>query len=254
MVAIYEPWKFCVFTEKKPTLFLHYLKAHMIVGNGLLARAFSNAFREDDSIIVFASGVSNSRESRIEAFARERELLNTALEKRKFLIYFSTCSIHDPDLAGSPYTRHKLEMENLALGMGEVAIFRLPQVVGHTTNPHTLTNYLHHQISTRAQFHVWRHARRNLIDVSDVASIVTHLIRSRQVDRRVTNIACPYTTGIPDLVRIFEEVLGILAMCDTIDAGASYEIDTSLTLAIAEQLNLTFDQHYIKKIVKKYYA
>lgn len=47
----------------------------MIVGNGLVASAFLPYFAEDPEIMIFASGVSNSRETRKEEFVREEKLL-----------------------------------------------------------------------------------------------------------------------------------------------------------------------------------
>jgi nucleoside-diphosphate-sugar epimerase len=226
----------------------------MIIGNGLLAQAFAPTFTDDPDVIVFASGVSNSRETRPEAFARERALLSATLTRNGFILYFSTCSTHDPELVGSPYVRHKIEMERLAQSAARCAIFRLPQVVGHTPNPHTLTNHLHRQISAGTPVQVWLHARRNLIDVSDVAAIVTRLVRNHQADRVVTNIACPFSIAIPDLVRIFEQVLDIRAVCDNVDAGASYDIEAGLAIETARQAGIRFDQHYVSNLIWKYYA
>lgn len=75
----------------------------MIVGNGLIASAFSSYFRDDPNVVVFASGVSNSRECRGEAFQRERQMLMDALRLEKFMLYFSTCSVNDPELLDTPY-------------------------------------------------------------------------------------------------------------------------------------------------------
>ena len=47
----------------------------MVVGTGLLAKAFLE-YENDDNIIVFASGVSNSKEISREEFDREKLLLN----------------------------------------------------------------------------------------------------------------------------------------------------------------------------------
>ncbi len=225
----------------------------MIIGNGLLAQAFLPAFKDDVDITVFASGVSNSRETNEAAFARERELLIGTLQKNTFILYFSTCSVHDPELSESRYVRHKLEMEALVRGASRMAIFRLPQVVGHTTNPHTLTNYLHQHIKSRSSFHIWLHARRNLIDVSDVATIVTHLVKHNQANGVIANIACPFSITIPDLVRIFENHLDIRAVCDTVDAGAGYDIDVALAVATAAKTGIVFDRNYLKNLIEKYY-
>ena len=54
----------------------------MIVGKGLIAKAYKN-FNLHKNIIIFASGVSNSKEFRKKEFARERDLLIKNLDKKK---------------------------------------------------------------------------------------------------------------------------------------------------------------------------
>lgn len=226
----------------------------MIIGNGLLAQAFLSDFDDDADHIIFASGVSNSQEERPQAFARERELLLSALAKNKKLIYFSTCSVHDPALSLSFYVRHKMEMEELTLNSKKNTVFRLPQVVGKTQNPHTLTNYLYRQISTRSSFKIWLDARRYLIDIADVASIATYLLKNDQTGGLITNISCPHSVSILDLVGIFENLLEIPAIYDTVNAGASYEIDTLMANETAIKIGTNFNQDYVRKTIYQYYA
>lgn len=165
----------------------------MIVGNGLLATAFAPRFASDRALTLFASGVSNSRETRQTEFDRECDLLQHTLQAAPVLLYCSTCSVHDPELSRSPYVQHKLAMEQLIQRAGpQHAIVRLPQVVGFSANPHTLTNYLYRQISAGERFQLWLQARRNLIDVTDVVAIVSHLIDTRQIAGASLNVACPF--------------------------------------------------------------
>lgn len=159
----------------------------MIVGNGMIASAFKSYFGDDPDVIVFASGVSNSRENRGEEFLREKKMLMECMSYEKFTFYFSTCSVNDPELLDAPYVVHKKEMETLVRSAKDYAIFRLPQVVGKTPNPNTLTNYLYRQIMSGSNFKVWRHATRNLIDVDDVASIVSYLVRASLASGVTTN-------------------------------------------------------------------
>lgn len=226
----------------------------MIIGNGLLAQAFSSEFSDDADHIIFASGVSNSQEDRPQAFARERELLLSTLAENKKLVYFSTCSVHDPALSLSLYVRHKIEMEKLILNSTKNMVFRLPQVVGKTQNPHTLTNYLYRQISTRSSFKIWLDARRYLIDVADVASIAAYLIKNDQSGGLITNISYPHSISILDLVGIFENLLEIPAIYDTVNAGAAYEIDTLTAKETAIKIGTHFNQDYVRKTIHQYYA
>lgn len=226
----------------------------MIIGKGLIANAFAPHFGEDESLIIFASGVSNSREARSEAFFRERHMLIEALNLKKMLVYFSTCSVNDPELIGTPYVNHKKEMEALVRSAKDFAIFRLPQVVGKTQNPNTLTNYLFQQIKSGANFQVWRNATRNLIDVEDVALIATHLIRSSIASGQTINIACPFSVSILQLVNIFEKVLGKKASYTVVDSGGTYAIDSNIATQVAKKINIDFDDSYVEELIRKYYG
>ena len=62
----------------------------MIVGHGLLARAFEPRYGDDPRVTIFASGVSNSRESVPAAFERERAMLVPLLHGRGLLRHLLT--------------------------------------------------------------------------------------------------------------------------------------------------------------------
>ena len=227
----------------------------MIIGNGLLATAFAPAFAASREVLVFASGVSNSRETRAEEFALERRMLEEAIDSAPLLVYFSTCSVHDPALQEAPYVRHKRALEALVQERAaRHAIFRLPQVVGRTPNPHTLTNFLAAQIKGGQEIQVWTEARRNLIDVDDVAAIGTWILQEQAPQQLVTNIACPFSIAVPELVALFESVLGVSARTTPVQAGGRYPLDTGLAQQAASALGIRFDEHYLPNLIRKYYA
>lgn len=107
----------------------------MIIGNGDIAKVLPDR----DDFIWFASGVSNSLETRSSEFSREKDLLFTfADERERKLVYFSTLSIFYKD---SPYTRHKKKMEQYVKMFPKYTIIRIGNI-DWGTNPHTLINYL----------------------------------------------------------------------------------------------------------------
>ena len=117
----------------------------MVVGNGMMAEAFST-FRNNDRVVIFASGVSNSLEKDPVAFIREKNLLLRTREENaeKLLVYFGTCSVDDPDRRDTPYVRHKLEMEELlANSAGSWMVLRLPLAIGPGHRGPTLAQYLY---------------------------------------------------------------------------------------------------------------
>lgn len=219
----------------------------------MMAQAFSGAFAADPWVLVFASGVSNSRATDAAQFQRERALLARALAAGKVTVYFGTCSVDDPELRETPYVRHKLEMEKLVAAGKENLILRVPQAVGRTSNPHTLTNFVHAHIVSGSPFQVWRNARRNFIDVAHVAAIATSLVREMGLRGTTVNVAAPESTAMPELVRTFEKVLGREARCEMLDAGGAYPIDARLACDTARSLGIHFDQGYLTRTLASYY-
>lgn len=229
----------------------------MIVGNGLLATAFSKYKHRLDRVCVHAAGVSNSANIDESEFERERQCLSKGLqdapENIKF-IYFSTCSVYDPSMESNRYVMHKLLMEELVKSRGNYLIFRLPQVVGTTLNPNTLFNFLIAKIIRDESFALWTTATRNLIDVEDVAAIVSELLRNEQLKNRVINIANFKSVKVKDVVSIIEKMLGKKAIYIEEARGSDYQIDISEIRPVLTKLGIHFDNdNYIKNMIQKYY-
>lgn len=229
----------------------------MIVGKGLLARAFEPHFGKDSDVVVFASGVSNSLETRASEFAREQTLLCRLLgsEARRF-VYFGSCGVTaaEPDL--TPYMKHKLAMESLVLSAPHGLVLRLPQVVGRTENHHTLTNFLRDHIVSGEHFTVWAHAERNLIDIDDIVKIGVRLGLATALPTKPATVSIAATRSLlmPEIVGIFERVLGKTANCSYIEKGAPMLIDTSVVENVSAGLGIDLGTGYIARVIDKYYA
>ena len=229
----------------------------MIIGSGLLARAFTAFFSQGDEVCIYAAGVSNSSCADKSEFDRERLRLENALHQAKSVdtfVYFGTCSVADPEAMNTPYVQHKLAMEKLASSHPQHLILRLPQVAGITPNPHTLLNYLYAKIARSEAFILWKHAKRNIIDVDDIASISQQLI-SNDVSRNITlNIANPANYSMGDIVKAMEKAVGKRAIYEVADRGTAYSIDTSAMLPVAEQAGIKFGSDYLERVIGKYYG
>src|SRR5665213_3242945 len=106
----------------------------MIIGHGDIASVLPD--RED--LLFFASGVSNSGETRESEYDRELNLL-MAQNKSSHIVYFSSLAILERD---TRYTRHKRAMEaQVKFNFGHYCIVRLGNI-DWGTNPHTFINYL----------------------------------------------------------------------------------------------------------------
>ena len=225
----------------------------MIVGSGLVARAFARRYAEDNDTLVFASGVSNSGETDQAAFERERSMLLEHLDgPQRRLVYFGSCNVVN-DQEHSPYFQHKRAMEALVTGSGKGTVLRLPQVVGRTRNPNTLTNFIRDCILQGRPLTVWTHAQRNLIDVDDVALIATRILESDSVPA-VVAIASPWSLPMPAIVDLFERVLQRPAQRLLVDRGAPMTIDSTLAESVARDVGVDFGPNYPLKVIEKYYG
>lgn len=252
-----------------PIVIRHFIKAYsndlsypqsvfaiVIIGSGLLARAFPDAFLARADVCIFAAGVSNSSCTNPNEFLRERQRLNEALRQSDGIdafIYFGTCSVTDTDALNTPYVQHKLAMEQMVAAHPGNLILRLPQVAGKTPNPHTLLNFLYARISRSEAFDLWSKAKRNIIDVEDVALIAQQLMANNSMRNRTLNIANIVSYSMTDIVTTMESVVGKPAVYNVVTKGSEYPIDTSAIVPILENAGVDFTHDYLEKVVSKYY-
>ncbi len=229
----------------------------MIIGSGLLAHAFAPAFSQRKEVCIYAAGVSNSSCTDEHEFARERERLSAALQQAgaaDVFVYFGTCSVADPEAQSTPYVRHKLAMEALVARHPRHLILRLPQVAGRTPNPHTLLNYLYARISRSESFRLWRNARRNIIDVDDVAAITARLIADPAARNLTLNVANPSSYTMADIVGAMEKAVGKHAIYESAERGSGYPIDTRAISPLLEDAGVKFGPDYLERVLDKYYG
>lgn len=145
----------------------------MIVGNGLIASSFIGLNNHEDCLI-FASGVSDSNETSLKEFNRERVLLLNSLKQNKELkfIYFSSILV---GISNNEYYNHKMEMENIIKDMSNnYIIFRVPQIIGVDGNKNNLIKTLANSIKTNTEIIVYKDVDRSLVDVEDIVRIVDY--------------------------------------------------------------------------------
>ena len=169
-------------------------------------------------------------------------------------VYFSTCSILDPDLADKPYVLHKDAMEALVKAHPGHQIFRLPQLAGRSVNPHTLLNYLYARISRSERFSIWGNATRNIIDVDDVVKIVRHIIDGHHFNRDTTNVANIQNYPVKRIVSTMERVCGKTALFDAIERGTCYPIDMQRVAPLLPEAGVEFGSAYLSNVLQKYYG
>ncbi|MCK9398789.1 MAG: NAD-dependent epimerase/dehydratase family protein [Bacteroidales bacterium] len=227
----------------------------MVVGNGMLATAFIKAGINTDYHIIFASGVSNSFEKDPGEFNKETDLLLSYKQTGSRLVYFSTVSIYDPSLSGNPYIQHKLNIEKIIKdGFSKYLIIRLPNVVGRSNNPNTLTNFFYLSLINDRPFNLYLNASRYLIDLEDVVRL-TSLVIQKAKDNQKINLVLDNKMSVPKIVKMLSEITGKRAIYKMIAEGSDYEIDDSPAKKIIGTEQFRIDpEEYNFHLLSKYYG
>ena len=126
----------------------------MVIGNGMVAKRFGS-YKINDQFLIFASGVSNSKNINPGVYERELILLQRSIKENpeKILVYFSTCSIYDPGEENSKYVLHKRQIEELIQkDQKHFYVFRVSNLVGHSRKSKYYIKFLCLPYPERDQF------------------------------------------------------------------------------------------------------
>lgn len=226
----------------------------MIIGNGLIASLFTEHDREN--VIFFASGISNSLETKESEFLREENLIRTTIEENpnKIFIYFSTCSIYDSSKTESQYVLHKLKMEQIIAELcPQYLILRVSNAVGKGGNPNLLMNYLIRSVKSGESINVHTKATRNLIDTEDIKNITLLLLEKQELNK-IVNLAYLENYSIIEILQIIEKFFHLNININLIKAGSGYDISIPDIENYFIENQLTTKEAYLCRILEKYYA
>ena len=227
----------------------------LVVGNGLLANKFRSSNLPVDTIVI-ASGVSNSSELRQSEFDREKELVLSYAEVGKVLIYFSSCSVELSEKMWTPYIRHKYEMESLIISNKLGLVYRLPNVVGFGGNDKTMFNFFCSAILNEKEIFVRKNAKRSLIDVDDVVTLVEYLLTSnmsrKELSYDLMRVVLPTQYSVIEIINVIQAHYGKKAIAsmgeiDFLDVAKSYVVEDCIKKQV-----IKFDHTYLSRLVKKY--
>lgn len=227
----------------------------MVIGNGMIAKRFES-YRNNNQFVVFASGVSNSKNTNDDDYKRESELLQNTIHHNqgKTLLYFSTCSIYDPEENKSKYVVHKKTIEKLIIAnQPNYYLFRVSNAVGVSQNPNTVLNFFIYHIRNKINFDLWYQATRNLIDIEDIYQVVHFIVKQNLYPNQVINIANPTNYKVADIVAAIENYWKIKANYSRIKKGCSFDIDISLIAPLIQQIPIHFGEDYLSHMLQKNY-
>ena len=221
-----------------------------IIGNGLIAKAFKKNYFNNDCII-FASGVSNSKNDNNLDFYREINLIEEALNKfkNKHIIYFSTCSLNNNEI--SKYKDHKKKIESYIVeNCLSYSIFRLPQVVGIVNNQ-TLISALIRNLKYGHEIMIHSKTTRHLLDVQDIPRI-SNIILKKGFSNSIIDIAPSLNVDIYSIVKFIAFELGLDYKVNLINEGFEQNIFISTLESVLSSNDNIFKEDYWKLVLKKY--
>lgn len=230
-----------------------------IVGNGLIASGLKRVKGiKEMPVLFFAAGVSNSQCTDRNEFQREEELLSSytiKLANNNRLVYFSTCSVKESESSThDTYISHKQRMEKLVEERGNYTIFRLTQIAGHSSNPHTLLNYLRNRLTNRQPITIQKRATRNIIDIEDAVDACLFFINSPNSVNKIIDIGSLKSHSVQLIAEQLAEVLHTKAILILDDTGSKINVDISDMKSFCEHKKIRFDENYLIRTLKKYYS
>jgi hypothetical protein len=202
-------------------------------------------------VIIFASGVSNSKETNNNDFNREIELISKVIDENKNLkfIYFSCVLVNIVD---NDYFKHKLNVESIIKQKSNnYLIFRIPQIIGNAGNKNNLVNYFKKSIKNGDELEVFNETKRALIDVDDLVKIISYC--KSKISCNTLIISDIEKIDVIDIVNLIGENLKTKPIIKTLNKnGDNWDIKNSEIIDEAIN-NLHIDSiNYTKKIITKY--
>jgi hypothetical protein len=226
----------------------------VIVGNGLIAKAFKCSKLNLDHCTIFASGVSSSSVEDKNEFKREFDLISEYVNAPNKFIYFSSIHLLDPSTKNSKYVQHKINIERfIEKNFSEYMIYRLPIVAGKGGNINSLFNYLFRSIVDNSHMNINSNSYRYILDVDDLVCIVKQTISEKN---KAIDLVFNDAYSILEIIKTFEKHLKLEAVYSCIDKGEWFEIKSNLkgdslkncgidTLSKQEYIDKTIVRHYL---------
>jgi len=203
----------------------------MIIGNGMIAKALQGL--SFDSVLIFASGVSDSGCCSEIEFKKERDLFR--IQDHLMSVYFSTITVLQEQK--TPYILHKIAMEEM-VRLGPHLILRFPNLIGPEQCNKQLIPSLIRQIQT-GKVNIQKNATRCILDVITVADIVSKFLKKEE--QGTFNIF-GRPISIEDLVSKICQILGANPKINYVEATDYPTLKPTIRL----------ENDYYSKILTKY--
>lgn len=230
-----------------------------IFGKGFIASNFKNLKKilKKNNIILYCAGISNSQERSKQKLNREILTLKKFFKiyKNNFIIYFSSSSILDKSRNSSPYLKNKIKIEKfIKKKFKKFTLIRLPEIIGFSDNPNTVTNFFYEKIKNNKEFKLINNTKRNLIDVDDIVKLLKIIIETKNIKKKTITICNKYYYKSNEIVKILEIICKKKANYQTITAKKQiWNLNYNIIKKYVKKAKINFDKKYLKRTLTKYY-
>jgi nucleoside-diphosphate-sugar epimerase len=225
-------------------------KDHFIIGSGFIASSFKKHlnFIKKNNIIIYAAGISNSLEVQKKNLNVEISRFKKFIkDNKKKLVYISTYSVNDNSRKNKLYVKNKIKIEKIIKSNNsEYIIIRLPEIIGKSKNPNTLTNFFYNNLIENKPFKVFKNSRRNLLDIDDAIKNCIRIIKINKSRNKIINLLNKKFYTPLQIVKNFEKIL---------NKKGIYKFNNTKLMKWNLKNNFFFysKENYLIKTLKKYY-
>jgi len=225
-------------------------KDHFIIGSGFIASSFKKYtnFIKKNNIIIYAAGISNSLEVQKKKLDLETLRFKKFIQyNKKKLVYISTYSVNDNSRKNKLYVKNKVKIEKIIKrNNSEYIIIRLPEIIGESKNPNTLTNFFYNNLIKNKPFKVFKNSRRNLLDIDDAIKNCIKIITINRNKNKIINLLNKKFNTPLQIVNDFEKIL---------KKRGIYKFNNTKLGKWSLKNNFFFysKKNYLIKTLKKYY-
>ena len=230
-----------------------------IIGKGFIAKnlyKISNTIEKSD-YIIYAAGISNSREKSNNNFKKEINLFKKFIAKNQNnkIVYISTADVTNNLKKKSRYVKNKIKIEKLIKKcFKNYIIIRLPQIIGKSKNKNTLINFFNDKIKKGKKIELLNNVKRNLLDINDVLKMIKTILINKKTERKIIILSNKYSLKPIEIIKILELKQRKKAKYYFKETNKQiWNLNFNKNFKYFNKAKIKFDKDYFKKVINKYY-
>ena len=230
-----------------------------IVGRGFIAKnlyKIISAIQKSD-YIIYAAGISNSREKSNTKLKKEINLFKKFIDKNQNnkIAYISTADVTNNLKKRSRYVKNKIKIEKLIQKyFKKYIIIRLPQIIGKSKNKNTLINFFNDKIKKGKKIELLNNVKRNLLDINDVLKMIKTILINKKTERKIIILSNKYSLKPIEIIKILELKQRKKAKYYFKKTNKQiWNLNFNKNLKYFDKAKIKFDKDYFKKVINKYY-